>query len=180
MDELQLVSLSLNMVDKIADYKASFPAERMRVTLDPDRIPGLDYLEEYENIPSWLQFCEAMRDKITWYATIRKRDGKMVGALCLRHKLEYDDDDPDFASHIGYSIRPDERRKGYAKEQLRLALREAKALGLQKVRLICRDMNIGSIKTILSSGGVYVDALHGEESGLTINRYDIPTEEGLR
>ncbi len=173
MDEFQLFPLSPALADEIAAYRAAFPKNREQVTLDPDRIPGLDHLEEYENIPSWLRFCETMRDKITWYAAIRKNDGKMVGALCLRHRLEYDDDDPAFASHIGYSIRPDERRKGYAIEQLRLLLREAKALGLDKVRLICRDNNIGSVRTILANGGVYVDTLRGEESGLTVNRYDI-------
>ena len=174
MNELQLVPLSLALADEIAAYRAAFPANRMRVTLDPDRIPGLDHLEEYDNIPAWLRFCETMRGKTTWYATIRKQDGKMVGALCFRHRLEYDDDDPEFCSYIGYSIRPDERRKGYAKEQLRLALQEAKALGVNKVRLICRDTNAGSVKTILSCGGVYVDTLRGEESGMIVNRYDIP------
>ncbi len=174
MEELRLVPVFPALTEKIVAYRAAFPRDRERVTVDPDRIPGLDYLEEYTDIPSWLRFCETMRDKITWYAAIRRQDGKMVGALCLRHRLEYDDDDPDFASHIGYSVRPDERRKGYAKEQLRLALQEAKALGLSKVRLICRDSNTGSVKTILANGGVYLDTLHGEESGLTVNRYDIP------
>ena len=173
MDELELLPLSPALAHEIAAYRATFPADRMRVTLNPDRIPGLDHLEEYENIPSWLRFCETMRGKITWFATVRKTDGKMVGALCFRHRLEYDDDDPEFASHIGYSIRPDERWKGYAKEQLRLALQVAKTQGLEKVRVICLDSNIGSVKTILANGGVYVDTLHGEESGLNVNRYDI-------
>ncbi|MBP1736786.1 MAG: hypothetical protein H6Q60_667, partial [Oscillospiraceae bacterium] len=57
--------------------------------------------------------------------------------------------------------------------QLRLGLQKAKTFGLDKVRIICRDINIGSKKTILSNGGVYVDTIHGEESGLNVNRYDI-------
>ena len=34
--------------------------------------------------------------------------------------------------HIGYSIRPSARGKGYAKEQLRLGLLEAKAKNIKK------------------------------------------------
>ena len=173
MSGLILVQPSLASAEKIAEYRAEFPAERMQVTCDPDRIPGLDCLEAYEHIPDWLRFCESMKGKISWYMTVRESDGKIVGFLCLRHQLEYDDDDPEFCSHIGYSIRPSERGKGYAKEQLRLGLEKAKAAGLKKVRLICRDVNIGSIKTILANGGVYIDTIHGEESGLNVNRYDI-------
>ena len=122
----------------------------------------------------WLQFCEDMVDKITWYMAIRENDGKIVGFIVFRHKLEYDDDDIEFASNFGYSVRPSERGKGYAKEQLRLGLQKAKEMGLDKVRIVCRDINIGSNKTILANSGVYVDMIHGEVSGMNINRYDIP------
>lgn len=174
MSILVLKRPSLADAEKIEEYRAEFPADRMRVTYDPERIPGLDRLENYDSVPDWLRFCESMKGKITWYMTVRESDGKIVGFLCLRHKLEYDDDDPEFCSHIGYSIRPSEQRKGYAKEQLRLGLAKAKALGLTSVRVICRDINIGSEKTILANGGIYLDTLHGEESGLNVNRYDIP------
>ena len=113
-------------------------------------------------------------DKITWYMAIRENDGKIVGFIVFRHKLEYDDDDIEFASNFGYSVRPSERGKGYAKEQLRLGLQKAKEMGLDKVRIVCRDINIGSNKTILANSGVYVDMIHGEVSGMNINRYDIP------
>ena len=175
MNELKLVSPSAKDAERIAQCRAEYAPDHLRVTLDPDRIPGLDYLERYDNIYDWLQFCESMKDKITWYMAVRVSDGKIVGFCCLRHKLEYDDDDIDFASHIGYSIRPSERGKGYAKEQLRLVLHKAKELGLEQVRIVCRDINVGSIRTITANGGTFVDAIHGEESGLTINRYDVKT-----
>ena len=104
---------------------------------------------------------------------VRRSDGRIVGFCCLRRRLEYDDDDPDFASHIGYSIRPSERRKGYAKEALRLLLQKAKEAGIARVRIICRDINEGSRRTIMANGGIYIDSIHGEESGLTVERYDI-------
>ena len=54
------------------------------------------------------------------------------------------------------------------------AIVKAKEMGLDKVRIVCRDINIGSNKTILANSGVYVDMIHGEVSGMNINRYDIP------
>lgn len=180
MNKIKLLQPSIEDAERIAEYRAEFSSDCMRVTLDPDRIPGLDYLERYDNIYEWLQFCEFMRDKITWYMSVRESDGKIVGFCNLRHKLEYDDDDIEFASHIGYSIRPSERGKGYAKEQLHLVLHKAKELGIDKVRIVCRDINVGSNRTILANGGHFIDAIHGEKSGLTIYRYDIQIEGEAR
>lgn len=97
--------------------------------------------------------------------------------ICVqRHKLEYDDDDIKFASHIDYSIRPDERHRGFGTLQLTLALREAAKCGIHSVRIICSDQNIASIHTILSCHGVLIDSIYGEESELTVLRFDVPTE----
>ncbi len=172
-DMLKLVKPCAAYAEQMAAYRAEFPAERERVTYDPRRIPGMDYLEEYDNVLDWLQFCENMSDRLTWYMAMRENDSKIVGFIVFRHKLEYDDDDIEFASNFGYSVCPSERGKGYAKEQLRLGLQKAKAFGLDKVRIVCRDKNVGSNKTIVANGGVYVDTIHGEESGLNVNRYDI-------
>lgn len=172
-DMLRLVKPCKVYTEQIAEYRAEFAVDRERVTVDPGRISGMDYLEKYGNVLDWLQFCESMSDKLTWYMTIRESDSKIVGFIIFRHKLEYDDDDIEFASNFGYSICPGERGKGYAKEQLQLGLQKAKAFGLDRVRIICRDVNIGSNKTILANGGVYVDTIHGTESGLSVNRYDI-------
>jgi len=174
MSKINLIKVSAEYAEKIVEYREEFPDERMRVTYDPERIPGLDYLEKYDDVHDWLDFCEEMRDKITWYMSVRESDDRIIGFLVLRHKLEYDDDDIEFASNLGYSIRPSERGKGYAKEQLRLGLQKAKEIGLDKVRIVCRDINIGSSKTILANGGVYVNTIHGEISGMNVKRYDIP------
>lgn len=173
MSEIKLIQPTTEYAEKIAEYVAEFPAERKRVTLDPDRIPGLDYLEKYDNVSDWLQFCENMSDKLTWYMASREGDCKIVGFIVFRHKLEYDDDDIEFASNFGYSVCPSERGKGYAKELLRLGLQKAKVCGLEKVRIVCLDTNIGSNKTILANEGRYVDTICGEASGLNVNRYDI-------
>ena len=55
--------------------------------------------------------------------------------------------------HIGYGIRPTERRKGLAKIQLYLTLLAAQKIGLDKVMIDCTDTNIGSKKTIEALDG---------------------------
>lgn len=175
MNRIQLIKPSAVYAEKIKEYRSEFPGERERVSLIPDRIPGMDFLENYDNVNEWFRFCETMSDKLSWYMSIRESDNKIVGFTIFRYKLEYDDDSYEFASNFGYSIRPSERGKGYAKEQLRLGLLKAKESGLKKVRIVCRDTNTGSNKTILSNGGVYVDTIYGEKSGMSINRYDIRT-----
>ena len=175
MNVLVLAAPSKEDADAIREYAAEFPADRMRVTLEEGRIPGLDHLEAYESVEAWLDYTAEMAGKIDWYMSVRKRDKRIVGFICLRHSLKYDDDDPEFCSHIGYSIRPSERGRGYAKEQLRLCLDKARALGLSRVRIVCRDINVGSAKTIQAVGGVYVDTLYGEESKMNILRFDVPT-----
>ena len=93
---------------------------------------------------------------------------KICGALDIRHELnEYLEK---FGGHIGYGIAPSERKKGYGKIQLKLALEKAKKIGLKKVLITCDDNNIGSAKTIEACGGIYNDTLADAEAN-RIKRY---------
>ncbi|MGT2772271.1 GNAT family N-acetyltransferase [Streptococcus marimammalium] len=65
--------------------------------------------------------------------------------------------------HIGYSIRPSERGKGYAKEQLRQGLKLAKEKNIMSVLLTCHKDNLASKKTILSCGGIHEDTRENVE-----------------
>ncbi|HAB66239.1 MAG TPA: GNAT family N-acetyltransferase [Firmicutes bacterium] len=86
------------------------------------------------------------------FFVIRKEDNRIVGMINVRYNI------PErflnsWASHIGYGIRPSERRKGYAKIALYLALLEEKKLSEKIVLLECTVKNIGSNKTIIALGG---------------------------
>ncbi len=176
-EELRLVKPSAAYAARIEEYRAEFPRDRERVTNIPERIPGMDHLEEFADVYEWLEYCGRMEGKLSWYMALRPSDGRIVGFCCLRHRLEYDDDDLEFASHIGGSVRPSEQGKGYGKELLRLALKKAGELGIGTARLVCSDRNTASVRTILACGGVFAGSVHGDISGITVNRYDIKTGE---
>jgi len=94
-------------------------------------------------------------------------ENKILGAVNIRHKLN--EDLLKSGGHIGYGIRPSERKKGYATEALRLSLEIAKEFGIHKALLTCDKKNIGSAKTIQKHHGI----LESEElyNGKMLQRY---------
>jgi len=79
-------------------------------------------------------------------------DKKIYGAMDIRHELN--DYLLQYGGHIGYGIRPSQRRKGYASQMLSLALPIAKELGINKALITCDKTNLGSAKTIINNGGI--------------------------
>ena len=105
----------------------------------------------------------------TQFILVREADDRLLGMLQLRHYLnEYL---AKIAGHIGYSVRPSERRRGYAKRMLAMALPEARALGLERVMISCTVDNEASRRTILSNGGVYESTVFDETDGEALERY---------
>lgn len=59
-----------------------------------------------------------------------------------------------FGGHVGYSVRPSMRRRGYGTHQLALALQICRGMGLGIVRISCAESNAGSRRIIESNGGI--------------------------
>lgn len=72
-----------------------------------------------------------------------------------------------FGGHIGYKIRPSERRKGYGKLICRLGIQEARKLGIGDILITCDDDNIGSCKIIEANGGQLQDKINNDRAVLT-------------
>lgn len=87
--------------------------------------------------------------------------GQAVGFLNLR--LCLNDYLLEEGGHIGYSIRPSERGKGYAKEVLRQGLQVAKEKNIKKALVTCSVENPASRAVIVANGGLFEDAHNGVE-----------------
>ena len=92
----------------------------------------------------------------TTYFAVRASDGTVVGMIDVRHSLATDYL-KEYAGHIGYSVRPSLRRRGYATQMLALALEKCRAFGVPVARLGCYASNEASIRTIEANGGTLVE-----------------------
>ena len=81
--------------------------------------------------------------------------GRALGFLNLRLRLN--EGFLNYAGHIGYSIRPSERGKCYAKETLRQGLQVAKEKNIKRTLVTCSVNNPASRAVILANGGLLED-----------------------
>ncbi|WP_156291940.1 GNAT family N-acetyltransferase [Oceanobacillus salinisoli] len=109
-------------------------------------------------------------DSTYWLVNEEKR---VLGVVNIRHQLT----GPLLRSggHIGYGIRPSERRKGYATKLLTLSLEKARNLGIGHVLVVCDKTNTGSLKVIMKNGGVE-DSDFVEDDGNIVKRFWIENQ----
>lgn len=79
-------------------------------------------------------------------------DGIPVGQGKLRHRLT--EQLLEHGGHIGYAIRPSQQRKGYGTLLLKLMLKKAKELKIERVLVTTLNHNIASQKVALRNGGI--------------------------
>ena len=170
-EECVLIRPTSEYASQIAEYRQEF--------LDAgDSMDGCGPLRRFENPEEYIQVCKDYESTkevsahlvpATQFLFIRKSDNRLVGMIQVRHCFnEYLEK---YAGHIGYSVRPGERSKGYAKEMLKTTLPFCREIGIDKVLISCIDGNIGSEKTILANGGVYESTVHEPSSDRDLKRF---------
>lgn len=100
------------------------------------------------------------------------QDHLIVGAVSIRHTLN--DRLLQMGGHIGYGIRPSMRGKKLAPIMLRLALIEAKQIGIARALVTCDEANQASAATIEACGGVLENIVTFE--GERVKRYWIQND----
>ncbi len=94
---------------------------------------------------------------------------EIVGTSRLRHFLTPTLEDN--GGHIGYSICPTDRRRGYGTHILALTVARARARGLARVLVTCDADNIGSARIIQKNGGLLASESVSHTSGQLVSRY---------
>jgi len=144
----------LKLIFPTEAYLPDIARFRRELLEDGCDISGCGSLASTEDMRVWLRETEASV-QCTQFLGVRTSDGALVGMIQVRHRIEDNDYLRLYSGHIGYSVRPRERRKGYATEMLRLALEFCRELGLKRVLMTCWPYNEGSKRAILNNGGIF-------------------------
>ena len=133
-------------------------------------INGTGGLQRFlNNYSEWLLKLEEDKNRIpneekvpaVTYFLVRENDNRIVGMINIR--LALNDRLRKFAGHIGYCIRPTERKKGYNKINLYLGLKVCQQHNIKEVLMDCDKDNIASAKTMQALGGVMVKEYFDDE-----------------
>ena len=130
---------------------------------------GFWYSEDRFDFEGWIRRCQLAEQGLglpsgavpyIQYVSCDVK-GNLLGFLNLR--LALNEKLLAKGGHIGYSIRPSERQKGYGKEQLRLGLVECLCKNIKDVLITCSEDNDPSRRLILGQGGILENTLEGTE-----------------
>lgn len=167
--KISFIKPSLEYAKEISDYRQEF--------LDNgDHMDGCGPLRKYEDPEEYIEVCkqksnpdtaEAVGGHAEQFLLVRESDNRLVGMAQYRFGV-----DPMFC--IGYSVRPSERRKGYAKLALKDLLLWLKDQGQVSTPISCEPSNEASKKVILNYGGKLTDTC--TYKGIDLMVFEIPIE----
>lgn len=141
----QLVRPDMRYAASLVEAAAEFQTEGRMTNFDPHDVKGF--------VSRLLEMPTAPPPGLVPETTFWLVDGNtFLGRISIRHILN--DALRQIGGHIGYEVRPSQRRKGYGLLMLKLALPEARKLNLDRVMLTCDSTNVGSRKIIEANGGV--------------------------
>jgi predicted acetyltransferase len=160
-DNVRGAEAAREQLEKIAQDADAFLASLVdrEAKGDPVRLPDGTTVERLPGYNRWMwdgEFCGVVGFR--W-----SRGARGAGAPGVAHRgagapgVAIEALPPHCLGHVGYSVVPWKRGRGYAKSALREFLPEAKAEGLKYVELVTDHDNIASQRVIEANGGVLVE-----------------------
>lgn len=173
-DILQLIDPAEEYSQELREFIAEYNNEKIHgIGLRPREGEAFaDYLKRLDDAANGEGLPEGFVPGSSYWLVCGQR---MLGTCNLRHRLN--ENLLKYGGHIGYSIRPSERRKGYATILLRLAIGKARDRGIDRVLVTCDKDNIASARVIQKNGGVLESEVLTEEGTLG-QRYWIDCHQG--
>lgn len=171
MEELLLIFPNGDYIEEIASY-------RKEMLDNNSSMDGCGILRHTDDPLDWIKHSIRSTNKdtlaeglvlATQFICVRKSDRKIVGMIQVRHY--FNDYLKEYGGNIGYSVRPSERNKGYAKWMLHSVLPFCKELGLNAVLVTCLEDNEASCRVILSQGGRFERKTYLQEEDEVLERY---------
>lgn len=168
----------MKLMEPTAEYEQQIRAYRKEFLDCGDSMDGTGSLRRFEHPQDWIQHSNLCKNAstvpqglvpATQYLFVREEDQKIVGMIQIRH--EFNPYLEKFGGHIGYSVAPSERRKGYAAQMLKMVLPKCKECGMDKVLITCISGNEGSKRTILKNGGIYESTVYEPDEKVYLERY---------
>ena len=129
----------MKLVEPTTEYDQQICAYRKEFLDCGDSMDGTGALRRMDNPQVWIEHANRCKDPLTvpqglvpatQYMLVREEDQKIVGMIQIRHFFN-----PylkKYGGHIGYSVAPSERRKGYAALMLKRCCQNAENLELPK------------------------------------------------
>lgn len=168
--DIYFIEPTMNIADAIADYRQELLEADCTFdgTLSLKRMPDMqEYVDYVIDRANPIHETPEQNDLVTLLFCVRKSDSKILGSIQIRHEM--DEFKRLYSGHIGYSVRPSERRKGYATRILKFAVDYCRTLGIKDINISCMTDNEASRRTILANGGKYRDTVHFHSDQLDID-----------
>lgn len=169
----------LRLIPPSLEYANEISAFRQEFIEHGGYMDGSLSLRYMEDVRVWLdqvetfssaETCPKACSPVTQYLYVREHDRKVIGAINIKLSMT---DDIALFGHIGYSVCPSERRKGYATSMLRDVLPMCRMQGFGEIIVSCFLTNIASRKVILRNGVEYESSVIIPGSGNELERYKI-------
>lgn len=147
---LQLIEPNISHKEQWEEIMTEWDNER--------KMPWIFFLDSYDQVLKKIESIKYQDDLVNQIAQssvfflIDDITHRVLWFYWFRHNLQYWNDH-EIGWHLGYGIRPSERKKWFASKWLHLLLEEIKKLWFSEIFVTCDDDNIWSWKVIENNWG---------------------------